>query len=126
MPILKLCSKCKKVIQHPYRHCPACAVVVEEQRKEMFTKRNRRYNSRRDPKYKEFYASTDWELLREKKLQDVQYRCEKCGGIGAECHHRVEIAERWDLRFEYGNIVVLCTRCHNAAHERFQKRKGVR
>ena len=120
--ILKLCGKCKKPIQHPETHCNKCKPLVEEQKQEMLARRTSKYNRGRDPKYKKFYNSKEWCLLKEKKLQDTQYQCEECNKLATEVHHLIEIKDDWGRRLDYNNLKSLCTKCHNKQHGRFTRR----
>lgn len=124
--ILKLCNKCKKPISCIEKYCSKCLEIVNKQQEEYKSTRNSKYNKARDPKYKQFYNSKEWKLLKEKKLLDVQYRCERCGHIAVEVHHirPIQINEGWILRLAYDNLEALCTDCHNYRHKRFQKKKG--
>jgi len=126
--IYKLCRRCKTPIQHPSTYCSKCQEIYEEKQMELQKERDRRYNKKRDPKYKQFYNSNDWKILKEKKLQDEQYRCERCKKLATEVHHikYIQVDEGWELRLDYNNLEALCVDCHNFRHSRFQKRKVVR
>lgn len=126
--IYKLCRRCKTPIQHPLTYCPDCQEIYEEKQVELQRERNRRYDKKRDPKYKQFYNSKEWNLLKEKKLQDEQYRCERCKKLATEVHHikYIQTTEGWELRLCYNNLEALCIDCHNYRHSRFQKRKVVK
>ena len=131
--LYKLCRKCKTPIKHPLTYCPECQKIQDEKQIELQRERDRRYNSKRDPKYKQFYNSNEWKTLREKKLQDEEYQCEKCNSKGkrklaTEVHHKkyIQTDEGWELRLDYDNLEALCIDCHNHRHSRFQKRKVVR
>lgn len=124
--IMKLCNKCKKPISNTKKYCSKCLDIVNKQQEEYKVARNNKYNKTRDPKYKQFYNSKDWKLLKEKKLLDIQYRCEICGHIAVEVHHikPIQTEQGWILRLTYDNLEALCTDCHNYRHKRFQKRKA--
>ena len=85
--IYKLCRRCKIPIEHPLTYCSTCHELYEERQIELQQERDRKYNKKRDPKYKQFYNSNDWRTLKEKKLQDEQYRCERCKKLAVEVHH---------------------------------------
>ena len=80
-------------------------------------------------KYNQFYQSKEWQLLRNQKYYDANGLCEMCRakGIikrGKEVHHKIPIEEDWSKRLNYDNLILLCSDCHNAQHERvspFQK-----
>lgn len=123
--IYKLCRKCKTPINHPLTYCSKCQERHEEHQLELQRERERKYNSKRDPKYKQFYNSKDWKVLKEKKLQDEQYRCERCKKLAVEVHHvkYIQTDEGWELRLDYDNLEALCVDCHNYRHSRFQRKK---
>lgn len=150
--ILKLCNRCKKPIPSYLKYCGKCQYSVEIQKEEYKAIRDSKYNKNRNPKYKEFYNSKEWRLLKEKKLEKEQYKCERCKEICINCkqglssktnfdcykckhnrtvamevHHKepIQTMEGWNLRLDYNNLEALCTDCHNFRHKRFQKRKKV-
>lgn len=133
--LIKACNRCGRLIPYGSPYCPDCKVIVEaetEARREEYRRNsNRRYNSKRDPKYTRFYNSTDWRVLSAKYTQDKGYRCEVCNQIATEVHHvqPIQTAEGWDRRLDYDNLKLLCKTCHNEAHDRFKRRmkyiKGV-
>lgn len=136
MSLLKLCAKCQAVIIAPARYCNKCEKIVEEQILERKKNWNRNYNKSRDKKYVNFYNSNEWKALREKYLQDHEYKCEKCKEkkkknsryiekIATEAHHKepIQTEEGWKKRFEYQGLEALCHDCHDEEHHRFQKRK---
>lgn len=123
--IYKLCRRCKKPIEHPNTYCCSCLKVVEEHQEELQRIRENRYNKKRDPKYKSFYNSNEWKLLKDKKMMNEQYRCEDCQRLAVEVHHikPIQIDEGWELRLDYDNLAALCIDCHNKRHNRFQRRR---
>lgn len=123
--IYKLCRRCKTPIKHPLTYCSKCQEMHEEKQLELQRERDRRYNKKRDPKYKQFYNSKEWKVLKEKKLQDEQYRCERCKKLAVEVHHTkyIQTDEGWELRLDYDNLEALCVDCHNYRHSRFQRKK---
>lgn len=128
--IYKLCNKCKQPIIHPATYCSKCLKIVEARQKQQQLERDKKYNQQRDPKYKSFYNSKEWYLLKEKKLQDEQYRCEfpNCNKMAVDVHHKkfIQTPEGWELRLDYNNLEALCIEHHNFRHNRFQKRKKVK
>lgn len=126
--IYKLCNKCKRTILYPNKYCFECLKIVEANQEILKSKRNSRYNKTRSTKYKEFYNSKAWRILKEKKLQDAQYRCEydKCNKLATEVHHiiPIQIEAGWNRRLDYNNLMCLCVEHHNLKHNRFQRRRG--
>lgn len=98
--LYKLCRRCKKPITHPATYCSNCLPIIEEKRQVLLRERENRYNKKRDPKYKTFYNSNDWKLLKDKKMMDEQYRCERCPKLATEVHHikPIQTKEGWTLR----------------------------
>ena len=99
MTIVKLCVKCKKPIVYPNRYCDNCYKIYIAEQEESKTLSNRRYNNKRDKKYIRFYKSTEWALLKNKRLQDTDYYCERCKEQGrkrfaTEVHHIKPIQRR--------------------------------
>lgn len=74
-------------------------------------------------KYQSFYNSAEWKALRNYKWGMANGLCEHClkKGIvraGREVHHIIPIEEDWNKRLDFDNLVLLCSDCHNAEHER--------
>ena len=74
-----------------------------------------------------FYRSKKWLEARLLKIVTSCGRCELCGGIGEEVHHRIHItpANVYDceITLNQDNLVLLCKACHNNEHERFRNNK---
>lgn len=131
--LLKSCNRCGHL--YPYNgggYCSTCKPFVlaerEARRAEAKREGDRRYNKTRDPKYTRFYNSIEWRTLSAKYTQDKAYRCELCGSMATQVHHRkaIQTPEGWELRLDYTNLELLCTKCHNDRHERFKKRNKYR
>lgn len=126
--ILKTCARCGVLIPYGGRYCTGCQAIVDKQRAEMMqaSRRdsNRRYNQKRDSKYTRFYNSPAWRALSARYTQDCGYRCEQCGSMATQVHHKqaIQTPAGWDRRLDYDNLELLCTRCHNERHERFKRR----
>lgn len=121
--IVKLCRKCKTIIEYPNTYCSKCKELFEEKQKENRAMSNRKYNQSRNKEHVRFYKSTEWNLLKNKKLQDTLYKCERCEAIATEVHHIVELSEDWEKRLDYDNLKSVCLECHNYYHNRFQKKR---
>lgn len=127
--LLKACNRCGNLIPYGSTYCKECEPIVEAEREarreESKRQADRRYNKTRDPKYLRFYNSAEWRVLSSKYTQDKGYRCESCGSIATQVHHKkpIQTPDGWELRLDYNNLELLCTRCHNERHERFKKRK---
>lgn len=124
----KSCAKCGKYIPYGRRLCDDCQAKEDAQkreRKEQYKKEaQKRYNAKRDPKYRRFYNSKAWRMMAAKRLQDDGFRCRMCKGIATEVDHIIPIqtTEGWPLRLDYDNTQSLCTVCHNKKHNRFNKK----
>ena len=94
-----------------------------------------RYNKNRDNKYKTFYNSKDWKLLKEAYKIKHPY-CEMCQEeakqegkytiqLTEEIHHKepIQTPTGWLRRLEWSNLIALCHKHHNIQHNRFKKRK---
>lgn len=127
--LLKNCNRCGNLIPYGSAYCSVCTPIVEAEREaklqEYKRENNKRYNKTRDPKYVRFYNSVDWRTLSLKYTQDKGYRCEQCNKIANHVHHikPIQTPEGWELRLDYNNLELLCTRCHNERHDRFKRRK---
>ena len=76
--LYKLCRKCKRTIIHPATYCSSCLPIVEEHKQQLLRERENRYNKKREPKYKLFFNSNAWKMLKDRKMMNEQYRCERC------------------------------------------------
>lgn len=123
--IYKLCRRCKKTILHPATYCDKCLDKVNQDREKLKSIRESKYNKNRDPKYKAFYNSLGWRALKNKKMMDEQYRCERCKRLATEVHHikPIQTKEGWELRLDYKNLLAVCVTCHNKEHDRFGRKK---
>ena len=127
--LLKQCARCGRLIPYGHTYCNECRPIVEaeQEARHQEAKRagDRRYNKKRDTKYIRFYNSIAWRTLSAKYTQDHGYRCEQCGRMATQVHHKqaIQTPEGWARRLDYGNLELLCTQCHNERHERFKRRK---
>ena len=73
-----------------------------------------------------FYKSPAWLVARELKIVSVNSRCERCGQIGIEVHHKdrltVENVNVSSISLNQDNLELLCRECHNQEHERFSNK----
>ena len=132
--LLKLCARCQKVIQAPNRYCDKCKEIVNKTIEENKQQSMSRYNKTRDKKYKTFYNSKDWKLLKESYKTKHPY-CELCQEeakkqnkytiqLTEEIHHKepIQTPTGWLRRLEWSNLIALCHIHHNIMHDRFKKR----
>lgn len=66
--------------------------------------------------YGEYLRTPEWKLRRQQKLEQANYRCQKCGKTqGLEVHHLnyERIGFEWDA-----DLIVLCEKHHDQAHGR--------
>jgi len=132
MAVLKSCNRCGNLIPYGRVYCSTCEPIVKAEREarlaEYKRENDKRYNRKRDPKYSRFYNGSDWKMLSARYMQDKGYRCERCGKIASQVHHKkaIQTPEGWELRLEYNNLELLCLDCHNEEHERFKRRTTYR
>ena len=127
--LLKSCNRCGNLIPYGSAYCSECAPIVRAEREariaESKKESNKRYNKTRDPKYVRFYNGVEWRMLSARYTQDKGYKCEVCGAMATQVHHKkaIQTSEGWDHRLDYSNLELLCTRCHNVRHDRFKRRR---
>lgn len=127
--LLKACGRCGNLIPYGRAYCETCTPIVEAEREariqENRKRSNRNYNKTRDPKYLRFYNSNDWRTLSLRYTQDRGYKCERCGKIATQVHHKkaIQTPDGWELRLDYDNLELLCTDCHNIEHDRFKRKR---
>ncbi len=72
---------------------------------------------------KRFYRSDAWKLARAIKIASAGGRCERCGAVGEEVHHKKyltpENVKDKDVSVNQDNLELLCKQCHNEEHGRF-------
>lgn len=66
---------------------------------------------------KKFYSSSAWQKQRKYKMQQENYRCNRCGGLAEDVHHKITLAEsnvnEFDISMNLDNLECLCRDCHN-------------
>lgn len=141
--IMKICRKCGELIPYPYTYCRKCQNKHIQEREEQLKESKKRYDAnynkyKRNKEHQQFYNSNEWKMLKEKYLQDQQYKCERCVELNAlnprhrkkvatEVHHikYLSTPEGWERRLDYTNLRALCHAHHDEIHGRFQKKKKV-
>ena len=72
-----------------------------------------------------FYKSNAWKLAREIKIRNANGKCERCGAIGEEVHHKIRLTIHnvMDpaISLNQENLELLCKKCHNIEHKRFSR-----
>ena len=72
-----------------------------------------------------FYKSVPWQVAREIKIREANGKCERCGALGEEVHHkkRLTVHNVMDpnISLNQENLELLCKKCHNTEHKRFSK-----
>ena len=113
MALYSLCIKCKKKVGYKVKRCEGC-------QKEY----NRYLNSKKvkDEVKMQFYGSRKWKQLRVQVLKDNNYMCEMCRNEGkvteaTQVHHKESLADAWDKRYEYTNLMPVCYNCHHKIHD---------
>ena len=73
-----------------------------------------------------FYRSSAWLLARQQKIAACNGRCEICGAIGEEVHHKIALTPSnitdTNITLNPDNLIYLCKECHNKEHDRFKKK----
>ena len=73
-----------------------------------------------------FYKSPGWLAARELKIMSVNGRCERCGQVGIEVHHKerltIDNVNDSSISLNQDNLELLCRECHNQEHKRFSKK----
>lgn len=129
--LIKQCAKCGIYIPYGKSYCPECERIVLEEREKRKRESIKRYNrtydkTKRDDRARKFYVSKEWRMLSARYLQDKMYRCERCGNIATQVHHKEHIQTEtgWHRRLDITNLEALCLQCHNEEHGRFKKSRG--
>jgi len=83
---------------------------------------------RRKPKaIQNFYKSDTWKLARQIKIKQANGKCERCGNVGEEVHHKrrltVDNVKDVSISINPENLELLCKQCHNKEHGRFTKQQ---
>lgn len=116
--IERVCPRCGKRIPYYMKHCEKCQAIidaaVERKKKESQKKRQKRYNLKRDPKTQAFYQSPEWRQLSRAYMYKRGFRCEVCGGIATEVHHKIPLRVDWAKRLDETNLMAVCRKCHVA------------
>lgn len=129
--LLKECSRCKRYIPYGKIYCEACKIIVEKEKEQQKAEWKKNYDkkydlSRRNKQSQMFYRSKAWRLTKERYLLLHNYKCERCGKIATQVHHKeyIDTASGWGRRLDTTNLECLCLTCHNAEHKRFTRRGG--
>jgi len=74
-----------------------------------------------------FYKSVPWQVAREIKIRDANGKCERCGALGEEVHHKIRLTVlnviNPEISLNQENLELLCKKCHNIEHKRFSKQQ---
>jgi len=74
-----------------------------------------------------FYKSKAWVVARNIKTSATKGKCERCGAVGEEVHHKirltVENVSDTSISLNQENLELLCRDCHNKEHDRFKKKE---
>ena len=58
------------------------------------------------------------------KIATAGGRCEMCGGIGTEVHHKIHLTPENvndpEISINQDSLMLLCNECHNKVHVRFE------
>ena len=74
-----------------------------------------------------FYKSKAWFVARNVKTDATQGKCERCGAVGEEVHHKIRLTienvSDTSISLNQENLELLCRDCHNKEHDRFKKKE---
>lgn len=66
---------------------------------------------------KKFYSSSAWQKQRKYKMMIENYKCNRCGGVAEDVHHRIILTELnisdYNISLDLDNLECLCRKCHN-------------
>ena len=73
---------------------------------------------------RKFYRSDRWKKARQIKIASANGLCERCGAVGTEVHHIVHLTPENvgdpNISLNQDNLMLLCNKCHNEVHGRFE------
>lgn len=82
---------------------------------------------KKSKEFHRFYKSKEWLLARTLKINATQSKCDRCGAVGEEVHHKirlkVENVNDVYISLNQDNLELLCRDCHNDEHGRFKKKE---
>jgi len=82
---------------------------------------------RKPKEFHRFYKSKAWLVARNIKTNATKGKCERCGAVGEEVHHKiwltVENVNDTIISLNQDNLELLCRDCHNKEHRRFKKKE---
>lgn len=83
------------------------------------------------PKFAEaFYSSGAWQTCRTSYAKSKAWTCERCGGAGAQVHHKIRLTpanlSNPEIALNWHNLELLCDECHKAEHKKREKKKPKR
>lgn len=74
-----------------------------------------------------FYKSKAWLIARKIKTNATHGKCERCGAIGEEVHHKIRLTihnvNDTNISLSQDNLELLCKNCHSEEHGRFKKKE---
>lgn len=121
----KLCNKfgCNNLIDLKDRYCNEHKKETQEQ----IRKWRKDYDDKRKgDKYRKFYKSVQWRIVRDYILKRDNYICQDCIKdnkitICNTVHHIIEVKEDYSKALDENNLITLCADCHNKVHKRFER-----
>ena len=82
--------------------------------------------AKQDIAIQRFYRSDAWKIARAIKIANVCGVCEECGAVGTEVHHIIHLTPQNvsdpNISINQSNLKLLCSKCHNLQHNRFEGR----
>ena len=68
-------------------------------------------------RFHKLLSSARWERTRRQELERAGWRCESCGAVASEVHHKRPM-HKGGAAWELSNLAALCRGCHIRAHRR--------
>ena len=89
----------------------------------MFGKRSPNWKGGVTPERQKLYGQELWKSIVKEVFERDNWLCKKCGGKHEyrnplHTHHIKSWADYPDNRFDLGNLITLCKRCHNWIHSK--------
>jgi 5-methylcytosine-specific restriction endonuclease McrA len=82
--------------------------------------RRLRLNQLKSMPYKEYLKTKEWQRKRKEKLEEANYKCQRCNIFGVELDvHHLTYERRGEELPE--DLIVLCKKCHAKEHGKDNK-----
>ncbi|MCL2521278.1 MAG: HNH endonuclease [Erysipelotrichales bacterium] len=76
-----------------------------------------------------FYNSKAWFNARDYKLQEQNFKCERCGGVAETVHHIIPLTDQnyndIEIRLGNDNLMAVCKNCHKQIHRELDGKRTI-